>query len=131
MQLILLQLQSALYGLPQTPFQLFQAPAVFLQAFAGMLELAAQPVQCLLLLHQAPPQVFCKPGLKARQLVQQFPPIGTQQFCCRRWRRCPDVGHEIRYGEIRFVPHRADHGQLAGGNGAGYLLVVKTPEVFQ
>ena len=69
--------------------------------------------------------------LQAAQPHFEITPIRHQQLGGHRWRGCAQVGGEVGQAEVGFVAHRRHHRGVAGGDGAGQLLVVERPQIFQ
>ena len=111
--------------------EIIQAKGKIFQAFPGMRQPAEEiPDKAGSVPYELIPTrlKLTREGLKA-ELQLGFYRYG--QLGRGRWGRGPEVRHEIRDGEIRFMAHGGDHRNPGGKNGPGGFFRVKSTEVFQ
>ena len=89
--------------------------------------------------HLHPTSPHCHDALEGRQaprreLVHPLPqlvPLSHHQLRRRRRGRGPKIRHEIRDGDVGFVPHRGDDGDGTCRQRARHDFFIERPEVLQ
>ncbi|MNV06691.1 hypothetical protein D3C71_970860 [compost metagenome] len=114
----------------QAKAQAVQAFALMLQPLRGRHQLPRRTVQALRGALQAA-LLAARHGLGGlHDLAQQFRARHAGKFRRGSGRRGAHVGHEVHDGEVGFMAHAADHGNLADRHLARQVLVIETPEIF-